>query len=291
MFGARRQGRAALRVGCGNVVTSGLTRAFELARAENRAALVAFIMAGDPSPDWTPALLQALVAGGADIIELGFPYSDPLADGPVIQAASGRALAAGMDFDRALACREAAADVPVIAFGYYNPLFVRGVERATCDIAAAGFVGIIAADLPPEEAGPLESACAENDIALPYLVAPTTPPARIALLAARATGFIYAVSRLGVTGADAPPSAGIAACIAQIRDVTTLPVVAGFGISSAADAAAVAATADGVVVGSALVELVSRADSLASASTALESQCRSIASACRRNAEMPVVPA
>jgi tryptophan synthase alpha chain len=271
-------------------VIAALSGAFARARGENRAALVAFLMAGDPSPDWTPALLRAAVAGGADIIELGFPYSDPLADGPVIQAASSRALAGGMDFEGALRCRECARDVPVIAFGYYNPLFARGVERAAREIAAAGFAGIIAADLPPEEATPLESACSNNGLALPYLIAPTTPPARIAYLAERASGFVYAVSRLGVTGADAPPASDIAARVEQIKTMSALPVVAGFGIASAAHAASVAASADGVVVGSALVDLVSRADSLASACAALESSCRKLARACRRTAEMPSVP-
>lgn len=267
-----------------------LSAVFNRAHAEDRAALVVFLMAGDPSPGWTPELLRAAVAGGADVIELGFPYSDPLADGPVIQAASGRAIAGGMDFDGALRCREGVRGVPVLAFGYYNPLLVRGVERAARDIASAGFAGIIAADLPPEEAHELESACSKNDLALPYLVAPTTPPDRISYVARRATGFVYAVSRLGVTGAAAPPASEIAGRIALIKATTDLPVVTGFGIASAEHAASVAAVADGVVVGSALVDLVSRAGSLTSAAAALETLCRKLARACRRGAEMPLVP-
>ncbi len=268
-----------------------LATAFARARAEDRAALVAFLVAGDPSPDAMPALLRAAVAGGADIIELGFPYTDPLADGPVIQSASGRAIAAGMDFDGALACAHAIRDVPVIAFGYYNPLFVRGIQRSARDLARSGFAGIVAADLPPEESALLEAACAAEGLALPYLVAPSTPLERIAAIGRRATGFVYAVSRLGVTGANAPPAADIVRRIEQVKSCTDLPCVAGFGIGSPSQAAAIAAVADGVVVGSALVAAAASAPDIPSACAAVESLCSSLSRACRRCAKMPAAPA
>lgn len=198
-------------------------------------------------------LLRALPAAGADIIEIGVPFSDPLADGPVIQSSSQRALAAGMTFDRTLELvSRAQIDVPVVLFSYLNPVFAAGpdaLDRAT----AAGVSGVLITDLPVGADPELEARFGESPLAYIRLVAPTTPPARMAEIARHGTGFVYLISRLGVTGvrSDLPPE--LPKTVAALREATSLPICVGFGISRPEQAAAVARVADGVVVGSAVV--------------------------------------
>lgn len=255
---------------------------FARARSENRAALIAYLMAGDPSLPATVDLVRAAVDGGADIVELGFAYSDPLADGPTIAAAAERALASGVTFDATLAMDVRQFDVPVIAFGYWNPILVRGPARTAGRLAAAGCAGAIIADLPPEEGQAMHDACQREGLVLPLLVAPTTPPQRLAKIARASTGFVYAVSRLGVTGARPDLDGGVSKLVASVKGETGLPVVVGFGISSAAHAEEVAQFADGVVVGSALVDAVARSASIPDACAAVRATCAELSSACRR---------
>jgi len=263
-------------------VKATIAHAFSRARAENRAALIAYLMAGDPSLSATVDLIRAAVDGGADIIELGFAYSDPLADGPTIAGAAERALASGITFDATLAMDVRQFDVPVVAFGYWNPILVRGPARTAARLAAAGYAGAIIADLPPEEGQAMHDACEREGLALPLLVAPTTPPQRLAKIARASTGFVYAVSRLGVTGARTDLNGGIAGLVARIKRETGLPVAVGFGISSAEQVEEVARFADGVVVGSALVDVAARSACTSGACAAVRSACADLSSACRR---------
>ena len=257
---------------------------FERCAAENRAALIPYLMAGDPSLDETPALLEAAVAGGADIIEVGIPYSDPLADGPTIQAAARRSLLAGTTFDGVLAMigklDRSRVGVPLIAFTYFNPIFVRGVERAARELATAGFAGAILPDLSLEEAGAAAEVFASNGVPLTFLVAPTTPPERIPMIANRSNGFVYVVSRMGVTGARQALDASAAELVERLRPLTGKPLAVGFGVSTPEHAKAIAAYADGVIVGSALIDRVSNADDKPAAAREL---CAGLASAARRD--------
>jgi len=242
------------------VSASRIASVFERCAAENRAALIAYLMAGDPSLTDTPALLEAVAAGGADIIELGIPYSDPLADGPTIQAAAQRSLRAGTTFGGVLAMiakldRNAVA-APLMAFTYFNPVFVRGVERTARELAAAGFAGAIIPDLSPEEAGVTADAFAANGVPLTFLIAPTTPSERIRMIAERSSGFVYVVSRMGVTGAGRALDGSVAELVERLRPLTDKPLAVGFGVSTAEHAKAVAAYADGVIVGSALIDKI-----------------------------------
>lgn len=237
---------------------SPIASVFERCAAENRAALIAYLMAGDPSLADTPALIEAASAGGADIIELGIPYSDPLADGPTIQAAAQRSLRAGTTFDGVLAM-VAKLDrkrvlAPLIAFTYFNPVFVRGVERTARELSAAGFAGAIVPDLAPEEAGGAADTFSANGVPLTFLVAPSTPIERIPMIAQRSSGFVYVVSRMGVTGAGETLDASVAALVGRLRPLTDKPLAVGFGVSTPEHAKAIAACADGVVVGSALID-------------------------------------
>jgi tryptophan synthase alpha chain len=228
-------------------------------RARGRTALVAYLTAGDPSLDLTPALVRAAVDAGADLVELGVPFSDPMADGPVLQRSAVRAVAAGTTLPRIL---EAVVDLrrelrtPVVLFGYYNPFFRYGVEAISRDAAAAGVDGLLCVDLPPEEAGDLRAAAERAGLDLIALLAPTTPPSRIRRIAEGASGFLYLVSVLGVTGGRATLPAELPGLVASVREVTTLPVGVGFGVQSPEQAAWVAGFADAVIVGSALARVV-----------------------------------
>ncbi len=228
-----------------------------------RKALVPFVTVGDPSLEATVPVLHALVAAGADLLELGVPFSDPMADGPVIQRSSERALARGAGLDYVFGCvrafREREAATPVVLMGYLNPVEIRGAERFARDAAEAGVDGVLLVDLPPEEAGEFEAAFAAHGIAPIRLLAPTTPPARVERVLAGARGYLYYVSFAGVTGADALDPAAAGARIAALRERSPVPVLAGFGIKDAASAARMAAHADGVVVGSALVAALATA--------------------------------
>jgi tryptophan synthase alpha chain len=230
---------------------------FAQLQSTNRKALVPFVTAGDPSLEATVPVLHALVAAGADLLELGVPFSDPMADGPVIQRSSERALSRGAGLSYVLGCvrafRDRDATTPVVLMGYLNPVEIRGAETFAQDAAQAGVDGVLLVDLPPEEAGEFETAFTAHGIAPIRLLAPTTPRARVERVLADARGYLYYVSFAGVTGADALDPAAAGARIAALRERSPVPVLAGFGIKDAASAACMAEQADGVVVGSALV--------------------------------------
>lgn len=237
-----------------------LAAAFARARAARRAAFVAYLCAGDPDFDTSLAAGRALLQSGADILELGVPFSDPLADGLTNQLAAQRALAGGMTaarvFELVARLRSEFPDAPIVLYTYYNLVFANGVEAHVRAAREAGADALLTLDLPPEEAGELAAACTRHGLKTVFIVAPTTPDARIAKIAAAATGFIYYVSREGVTGVRAEVASGIGEAVARIRVRTALPVAVGFGIATRAHVAAVAAHADGVVVGSALVNVI-----------------------------------
>jgi len=232
-------------------------------RASRRKALIPFITAGDPALDATVPVMHALAAAGADVIELGVPFSDPMADGPTIQRSSERALARGAGlsyvFDCVRAFRERDAATPVVLMGYLNPVEIRGPERFAREAVACGVDGVLLVDLPPEEAGDFRAAFAAHGLALILLAAPTTSEERLALLDEHAAGYLYYVSFAGVTGADRLDAAAAAGRLQAIRARSRVPVAAGFGIKDAASAVAMAKEADGVVVGSALVAVLDNA--------------------------------
>lgn len=261
-----------------------LDRRFAACRAAGRKALVVYVTAGDPSLATTEQLLPALADAGADVIELGIPFSDPMADGPVIQAASQRALAAGATLPRILEMARRVAPrlpVPVVLFSYYNVLLQFGVERLAAESADAGLAGWLVVDVPAEEAGELDPVLTRHRLHRIRLLAPTTPPARAADLLRDAGGFVYYITVTGVTGARAELPHELAADLARVRALTPLPVVAGFGISSPAMARTVASHADGVVVGSALVRLLAEAPSPETGIAAATDFVRSLANALR----------
>ena len=232
---------------------------FDMLKQAGERALIPFITAGDPDLARTEELIHALVDAGADLIELGFPFSDPMADGPTIQASSERALASGTTLkgilDVVSRVREHT-NVPIVLMGYYNQIFRYGAERFAADAAKAGVDGLLLVDLPPEEAGEIHGTLKETGIRLITLLAPTTPPHRAKRLAAAAEGYVYYVSMTGVTGTRQIDAAGISDAVATVRMQSPVPVAVGFGISSPTDAAAVAGFADAVVVGSALVRII-----------------------------------
>jgi len=239
---------------------SRIANAFAKARAEKRAAFVAYLCAGDPDTATSHAACRALLQGGVDILELGLPFTDPLADGLTNQLAAQRALEAGANTESVLTLvRELRTEfpaTPIVFYAYYNMIFVPGVDKFCQRAAAAGLDGLLALDCPPEEAGELLAASRKNNLDNIFIVAPTTPPERIAKIAAVASGFIYYVSLEGVTGERTELPASIPAAVNEIRQYTKLPVVVGFGISKVAHVKQVAAVADGVVVGSALVNTI-----------------------------------
>ena len=230
-----------------------IARRFEALRAARRKALVPYVTAGHPDPERCVALLQGLEQAGADVIEVGVPFSDPMADGPVIQASSQRALEHGVTFDRVLEIvARAQLQVPVVLFSYLNPLVAAG-DDALRRAADAGTHGVLVTDLPVGADPEREAWLGEGPLAFIRLVAPTTPTERMALIARHGSGFVYLISRLGVTGTrdELPPD--LAATVARLRSATALPVCVGFGISRPDQARTVAGMADGVVVGSAVV--------------------------------------
>ncbi len=228
-------------------------------KARGEKALVTFITAGDPSLAKTEEIIHALVEGGVDIIELGIPFSDPMADGPAIQLSSLRALEAGATLAGVLDMVERVrkfSNVPIVLMGYYNPVFRFGVDAFALRAAQAGVDGLLMVDLPPEEAGEAHGALRASGIDLITLLAPTTPPERTKELAAQGEGFLYYVSMTGVTGSQKVDPAAIAQRVETLRAQSPVPVGVGFGITSAQEAAAVADFADAVVVGSALVRII-----------------------------------
>jgi tryptophan synthase alpha chain len=241
-------------------MTARLSAAFARCRAENRAALITYVMAGDPESGTSLAILRALPGAGADIVEFGLPFTDPMADGPAIQAAGLRALKAGQTTARTLdlvrSFREGDAATPVILMGYYNPLYQYGVERFLLDAKRAGVDGLIVVDLPPEEDEELCLPALRAGLAFVRLATPTTDERRLPAVLANTSGFVYYVSITGITGAATPDFGRVASAVEWIKRHTPLPVVVGFGVKRAAHAAMIAEGADGVVVGSALVEAV-----------------------------------
>lgn len=238
---------------------SRLTETFQRAAAQNRAAFVAYLCAGDPDFDTSLAACRAVIESGIDVLELGVPFSDPLADGLTNQLAAQRALESGMtaaDVFRLVRRIREFSEVPIVFYTYYNLIFAHGIEDYIRAAHEAGVDGLLTLDLPPEEAEEVTSACRKHGVASVYIVAPTSPEARIAKITAAATGFIYYVSREGVTGVREQVAANIPEAVAAIRRHTSLPVVVGFGISTRSQVKQVAAIADGVVVGSALVNCI-----------------------------------
>ncbi|WP_295388111.1 tryptophan synthase subunit alpha [uncultured Thiodictyon sp.] len=233
---------------------------FASLKGHGRTALIPFVTAGDPHPATTVPLMHAMVAAGADLIELGVPFSDPMADGPVIQRATERALAQGVSLHEVLsivrAFRVGDPDTPVVLMGYLNPIEVMGYESFAAEAAAAGVDGALVVDVPPEESTDLVAALRGHGLDLVYLLAPTSTDARIRRIGEVASGFVYYVSVKGVTGAGSLDTDAVAARVETIKSLISLPVGVGFGIKDAATAARVAAVADAVIVGSALVSRI-----------------------------------
>jgi tryptophan synthase alpha chain len=236
-----------------------IAQAFARARSENRAAFVAYLCAGDPDLETSVAACRAVIEAGTDVLELGVPFSDPLADGLTNQLAAQRALASGMTgakvFELVKRIR-AFSEVPIVFYTYYNLIFANGVDAYVSAAKAAGVDGILTLDLPPEEAGDVSNACAAHGMKTVFIVAPTTPESRMAVIGKAATGFIYYVSREGVTGVRNEVASNVPEAVAKIKAHTTLPVVVGFGISKREHVKEIASYADGVVVGSALVNCI-----------------------------------
>ncbi len=239
---------------------STITQVFERCREQKRAAFIPFLTAGDPDLETTPELLAALVAGGADLIELGVPFSDPIADGPVIQRAATRALASGTTLSgilRLVARNRDRLGVPIVLFTYFNPIHARGIERFAEQAAASGVDGVLCVDLPPDEAARcFTPTLRRHGLDTVFLVAPTSGRQRVQRVASSSTGFVYYVSRAGVTGARAELPKELAKEARRLRRKLAAPLAVGFGISTPEQVAAVARVADGVVVGSALVRFV-----------------------------------
>ena len=236
---------------------------FAALKAEGRAGFVAYVMAGDPDAETALNILKGLPAAGADFIEVGFPFSDPMAEGPPIQRAALRALKAGMTLNGVLETvrrfREGDATTPIILMGYMNLLIHHGLEAFARDAAAVGVDGVIVVDCPPEESGPMADALDGAGVALIRLATPTTDDARLKVVAERTSGFVYYVSVAGVTGVKEADAAAVAPAVERVRKASGLPVAVGFGIRTPERAAAVARVADAVVVGSALVDDIAEA--------------------------------
>ena len=263
-----------------------IAQAFSKAQSENRACFVAYLCAGDPDLETSVAACRALLENGVDLLELGVPFSDPLADGLTNQLAAQRALESGMTAARVLELvrriREFS-QAPIIFYTYYNLVFSGGVEAYVKAARDAGVDGLLTLDLPPEEAGDVERACTKHGLKTVFIVAPTTPDARLPKITAHATGFIYYVSREGVTGVRDQVAGNIPEAVARIRTATALPIVVGFGISSRQHVADVAAHADGVVVGSALVNCIrDNLQKKEDIAPALVAKCRELVPGTRR---------
>jgi len=245
------------------VSTDRLSRTFAACAAEHRAALVTFVTAGDPDLDMSARVLNSLVAGGADIIEIGMPFTDPMADGPAIQAGNIRSLGTGTTLRGMLAMvrdfRARDAATPMILMGYFNPILAYGPDAFARDAADAGLDGCIVVDLPPEEDAELSPALRSHGLHMIRLATPTTDVRRLPAIVDGASGFVYYVAVAGITGANAATAEDIGAAVARIKASTAMPVAVGFGIRTPEAAAAVARVADAVVVGSAIVELIGKA--------------------------------
>lgn len=239
-----------------------ISRRFNALRQQGRSGLITFITAGDPDLGTSMDIMRRLPGAGADLIELGIPFSDPMADGPAIQASSERALRAGQTLRRTLgmvaAFRQADGETPIVLMGYYNPIYSYGPAAFAADAKKAGVDGLIIVDLPPEEADELYLPAAAVGLDLIFLAAPTTDEARLPRVLAHARGFLYYVSITGITGTRSAAVEEVEAAVTRMRQHTALPIAVGFGIRTPEQAAAVAATADAAVVGSALVGEIER---------------------------------
>lgn len=245
------------------MTTARLRDTFAALAARDRCAFITYVMAGDPDHDTALEILRGLPAAGADIIEVGFPFSDPMADGLAIQASALRSLAGGGSLSNTLnlvrAFREENATTPIVLMGYANPLLNCGYAEFASQAAEAGVDGLIVVDIPPEEAGPIADELDRNAISLIRLATPTSEEQRLGQIAERSSGFVYYVSVAGVTGAKEAQPDAVGPAVTRVRGATNLPVVVGFGVRTPKRAAAIARIADGVVVGSALVEDIARA--------------------------------
>ena len=239
-------------------MTTRIDKRFAALKQEGRAALVTFTMAGDPDYDTALAIAKALPKAGADVIELGMPFTDPMADGPAIQAAGVRALKAGQRMTKTLAMvrefRKSDDATPIVLMGYYNPIYIYGVDKFLVDAKAVGVDGLIVVDLPPEEDDELCLPTLKTGLNFIRLATPTTDDKRLPTVLNNTSGFVYYVSITGITGAATPDAAKVVTAVARIKRYTKLPVAVGFGVKTAEQARAIASGADGVVVGSALVD-------------------------------------
>lgn len=255
---------------------SALHARFAAARAEGRAALIGYFPAGFPTVDASIDLIAAMVRGGVDIVEIGLPYSDPLMDGPVIQRAAERALAGGVhiaDVFRVVAATSST-ETPTLVMSYWNPIERYGVQRFAADLAAAGGVGVITPDLTPEEGAAWISAAREHAVETVFLVAPSSTPERLGIVASATTGFVYAASLMGVTGARTAISDAAEVLVRRTRDVTDLPIAVGLGVSTPEQVADIARFADGVIVGSAFVRAAMEAPDAAASVEHVEALAR-----------------
>jgi tryptophan synthase alpha chain len=243
-------------------MTTRIDTRFAALKNEGRAALVTFLMAGDPDPATSLAIIKSLPKAGADVIEIGMPFTDPMADGPAIQAAGVRALAAGQTMKKTLQLvrdfRAGDTTTPVVLMGYYNPIYIYGVVKFLLDAKAAGVDGLIVVDLPPEEDEELCIPALKAGLNFIRLATPTTDDKRLPAVLNNTSGFVYYVSITGITGTATPDAAKVGSAVARIKRHTSLPVAVGFGVKDAASAREIAQGADGVVVGSALVEALRR---------------------------------
>jgi tryptophan synthase alpha chain len=241
-------------------MTTRIDRRFAALKNEGRAGLVTFVTAGDPDYATSLAILKALPAAGADVVELGMPFTDPMADGPAVQASSLRALKAGQTLGKTLdlvrAFRAGDRDTPIVLMGYYNPIYIYGVDRFLADAVSAGVDGLIVVDLPAEEDVELCVPALKTGLNFIRLATPTTDDKRLPAVLANTSGFVYYVSITGITGAATPEFGRVAQAVARIKRHTDLPIAVGFGVKNAEHARTIAQNADGVVVGSALVEAV-----------------------------------
>lgn len=241
---------------------SRIKRKFEELKSENKKALIAFVTAGDPTFTKSKAVLKEIIKGGADIIELGIPFSDPMADGPTIQLSSERAIKGGTNLKKVLellADLRKYSDIPIVLFGYYNPIFHYGLKKFAKDAQKAGADGVLIVDLPPEESGELETELEGKDIDLIRLITPTTGDKRMSSIGRNASGFVYYVSVTGVTGARKSVGKSLSASLKNVKNnIKTVPVGVGFGISTPEQARVASKSADGVVVGSAIINVISK---------------------------------
>ncbi len=266
-------------------MTGRIERRFAKLKAEGRAGLAAFVTAGDPDAGTSLAIVRGLPAAGADLIELGMPFTDPMADGPAVQAASLRALAKGATMQRTLALvrdfRQADGETPIILMGYYNPIYAYGVDRFVRDALEAGVDGLIVVDLPPEEDAELCLPALKAGLNFIRLATPTTDDKRLPAVLANTSGFLYYVSLAGVTGVGAPDTATVEAAVTRIRRQCKLPIVVGFGIRTPEQAAAIARVADAAAVGTALVAKVAEARDNAAAVAGVLGLVRQLAAGIR----------